>query len=260
MSRLVQNPLTTLPDAVAGRARAGTAGWPDRAGRPFLLRHDRDRGWRASECFGSCLCRGAGAGRGRGLHGAWPRPFRRPRRPPGSSSTAMKDVSARRRSCAISPAICRKRKRKVSMRSNEPFQKALLTGKTDARGLAVEAELLCRFDGRPHDQSGSRALHGQAHGRQDHRVKASHLSLISHPDEITQPHPGSRRTTRVVGRMRTIAARIPGVKLQHPAAHPRESGDPDVVERALSHWIPAFACPVSKLMNTNISFEARLSS
>ncbi len=37
------------------------------------------------------------------------------------------------------------------------------------RGLAIKAELLRRLDGRSHDQSGPRAIHGQAHGSQDHR-------------------------------------------------------------------------------------------
>ena len=46
-----------------------------------------------------------------------------------------------------------------------------------AEQLAIEVELLRRFDRRPHDQPGPRALHGQADGR---------LSLISNPDEITK--------------------------------------------------------------------------
>ena len=53
-----------------GRAGAGAAGWPDGAGRSFLLRDDRHRGRRASECLGAGLCGGARAGCGRGLHRA----------------------------------------------------------------------------------------------------------------------------------------------------------------------------------------------
>ena len=60
-------------------------------------------------------------------------------------------------------------KAKVLYAVQEPFQKALLAGQDHACGLAVEAEFLCRFHGRPNDQSRSRTLHGQAHGRQDHR-------------------------------------------------------------------------------------------
>src|SRR6266404_2749287 len=42
----------------------------------------------------------------------WPRHFRRPPHPRGSFSSEMKGVSARRRSCAISRATCRKRRRR----------------------------------------------------------------------------------------------------------------------------------------------------
>src|SRR5260370_38957043 len=37
--------------------------------------------------------------------------------------------------------------------------------------MAIEADLLRRFNGRPHDQPGPRALYGQADGSQDHRGK-----------------------------------------------------------------------------------------
>ena len=39
----------------------------------------------------------------------------------------------------------------------------------DACGLAVEAELVCGLHRRPDDQSGSRAVHGEADGREDDR-------------------------------------------------------------------------------------------
>jgi len=111
--------------------------------------------------------------------------FPTPPASPGLSSTAMKDASARLRSCAISPATCRKRRRRSFMRSKSVPQGSAL-GQDDACGLAVEAEFLCRFDGRPDDQSRSRTLHGQAHGCQDHRSEGESLSLISQPDEITR--------------------------------------------------------------------------
>ena len=38
-----------------------------------------------------------------------------------------------------------------------------------ARGMAIQAQLLRRFDRGPYYQSGPRALHGQADGRQDDR-------------------------------------------------------------------------------------------
>jgi hypothetical protein len=53
----VQNPLTTLPEAIAS------------AERVLARQDDRDRGRYASQRVGSCLCGGAGAGCRRGLHG-----------------------------------------------------------------------------------------------------------------------------------------------------------------------------------------------
>ena len=50
-----------------------------------------------------------------------------------------------------------------------PFNRALAGRQDQARGVAVEAELLCGVHRGPHHQSRSRTLHGQAHGRQDHR-------------------------------------------------------------------------------------------
>jgi hypothetical protein len=61
----VQNPLTTLPDAVAAAQRVlARQDGSDGPGRAFLLRNDRDRGRCASKRVGSCLCGGAGAGCG----------------------------------------------------------------------------------------------------------------------------------------------------------------------------------------------------
>ena len=60
-------------------------------------------------------------------------------------------------------------KAKVLYAVQEPFQKALLTGKTTHAAWRSKPSFYAVSDGRPHDQSGSRALHGQAHGRQDHR-------------------------------------------------------------------------------------------
>jgi hypothetical protein len=49
----VQNPLTTLPEAAASAERVlARQDGPDSSGRPFLLRHDRHGGWRASDRLG----------------------------------------------------------------------------------------------------------------------------------------------------------------------------------------------------------------
>ena len=60
-------------------------------------------------------------------------------------------------------------KAKVLYAVQEPFHKASAHRQDDACGLAVEAEFLRRVHRRPNHQSGSRTLHGQAHGRQDDR-------------------------------------------------------------------------------------------
>src|SRR5437899_12999172 len=52
----VQNPLTTLPEAVdAALPRARTTEWTDGSGRTLIFRDDRHRGRCASECLGGCL-------------------------------------------------------------------------------------------------------------------------------------------------------------------------------------------------------------
>ena len=53
-------------------------------------------------------------------------------------------------------------KAKVLYAVQEPFHKALLTGKTTQVALAFEAELLRGFHRRSHNKTRSGALHGQA--------------------------------------------------------------------------------------------------
>jgi pimeloyl-ACP methyl ester carboxylesterase len=56
----VQNPLTTLPEAVASALRVLAR----QDGPTVLVGHSRDRGGYASERLGTCLCGGTGAGCG----------------------------------------------------------------------------------------------------------------------------------------------------------------------------------------------------
>jgi len=67
-----------------------------------------------------------------------------------------------------------------------------------AGGLAVEAELLCRFHGGPDDQSRSRTLHGQAHGWcPDHRSQGK-PSLADLPSRRShEADPGSSGPARL---------------------------------------------------------------
>ncbi len=56
-------------------------------------------------------------------------------------------------------------------------------------GLARQAQLLCRVDGGSDDQSGSGAVHGQAHGRQDDRgeIEPPVADLPARHDRQTDP-------------------------------------------------------------------------
>ena len=60
-------------------------------------------------------------------------------------------------------------KAKVLYAVQEPFQKALLTGKTTHAAWRSKPSFYAVSTRRPDDQSGPRTLHGQAHGCQDHR-------------------------------------------------------------------------------------------
>jgi pimeloyl-ACP methyl ester carboxylesterase len=74
-------------------------------------------------------------------------------------------------------------KAKVLYAVQQPFHKALRR-QNHQRGMAFEAELLCRLHRGPHHQSRSGALHGEADGRQDHRGegKPSRLDFPSRRD------------------------------------------------------------------------------
>jgi pimeloyl-ACP methyl ester carboxylesterase len=63
------------------------------------------------------------------------------------------------------------------------------------RGLAVEAELLRRLHGGPHHQSGSRTLYGEADGRQDHRGDGEPSFTDFAPRGNYAPDPRSRGAT-----------------------------------------------------------------
>ena len=63
---------------------------------------------------------------------------------------------------------------------------------------AVEAEFLCRVHRRPHHQSRSRTLHGQAHGCQDHRgeIKSRVNDLASRGNYASDPGSGTPNLAR----------------------------------------------------------------
>jgi pimeloyl-ACP methyl ester carboxylesterase len=73
----------------------------------------------------------------------------------------------------------------------QPFHKTLLTGKTKRR-LAFEAELLCGFDARSDDQSRSAALYGQTHGSNDDRGEREPFVAYLTPTGDHRSDPASR--------------------------------------------------------------------
>jgi pimeloyl-ACP methyl ester carboxylesterase len=77
----------------------------------------------------------------------------------------------------------------------------------DARGMAIKAKLVRRFHARPDDQSGPRTLHGKAHGRKDDRGggKPSFSDIASGHDR--KPDPGGGGTdVRPLARTRATAS------------------------------------------------------
>ena len=83
-------------------------------------------------------------------------------------------------------------KAKVLYAVQQPFQKGSAHRQDDACGVAVEAEFLRRFDRRPDHQSRSRTLHGQAHGRQDNRGESEppFADIATRHDHESDPRGG----------------------------------------------------------------------
>ena len=99
---------------------------------------------------------------------------------------AMKDVSVRKLSCVISQAICQKAKAKVLYAVQWPFQKALLTAKTThAAWRSKPSWYAVSTEDRTINPDLERFM-AKRMGAKTIEVKASHLSLISHPKEISQ--------------------------------------------------------------------------
>ena len=164
----VQNPLTTLPEAVASAQRVLA-----RQDGPTVLVGHSFSGMIVTEAamhprvsaLVYVAARAPDAGED---YTALAKTFPTPPASAGIVFDGDEGVSPRPPSCAISQAICRRQSAKVLYAVQEPFHKALLTGGRRTRpGARSRAFML--FRRRPHDQSRSRALYGKAHGRQDHR-------------------------------------------------------------------------------------------
>lgn len=140
-------------------ARSGSARWADRLRRAFLLRHDPHGGRRAREGLGPGLCRGPGPGRGGGLYGA---------------GQGLSDPASKRRNrlrwrrgpahrSGLPPRFAGdlpEPKAKLLYAVQEPFHKALLTGKTThAAWHSKPSYYAVSTEDRNH-QPGSAAVHG----------------------------------------------------------------------------------------------------
>src|ERR1700755_3064987 len=99
-------------------------------------------------------------------------------------------------------------KAKVLYAVQQPFHKALLTGKTTHAAWRSKPTYYAVFDRGPHDQSGPRAIHGQAHGRQDHRGEGEPSLVDLSSRRNRAPDPRSRGTARLTG----AAPRLPSTK------------------------------------------------
>ena len=79
-------------------------------------------------------------------------------------------------------------KARVLYALQEPFNRTLLAGKTTKRPGA-RSRAVYRLNRRPHHQSRSRTLHGEAHGREDYRGKGEPCFpyLAARPDHKPDP-------------------------------------------------------------------------
>jgi pimeloyl-ACP methyl ester carboxylesterase len=98
----------------------------------------------------------------------------------------MKDAFPKRLFSRILLATCLKRRPRVLCAVQEPFHKALLTGKTtQAAWRSKPSYYAVSTEDRTINPDLERFM-AKRMGAKTIEVKASHLSLISHPDEITR--------------------------------------------------------------------------
>ena len=202
----VQNPLTTLPEAVASAERvlARQDGPTVLVGHSFSGMIVTEAGVHPNvSALVYVAARAPDAGED---YTALAKTFPTPPASPASSSTATKGASARRRSCAISPATCRKRRRRCSMRCRSR-SKRLCSPARPRRRPGDRSRAITPFRPRTDDQSRPRTLHGQAHGRQDHRSEGepSVADLSSRRDHAADPR--GRRTASLTRRSPPSGAR-----------------------------------------------------
>jgi pimeloyl-ACP methyl ester carboxylesterase len=178
----VQNPLTTPPEAVASAQRV----LADQEGPTVLVGHS----------FSGMIVTEAGVDRqsstlprGRPMlvrtTRRSPGDFRRPRPRPAWSGLTTGEGSARRASVATSPATFPRTKARVLYAVQAPFNRSLLAGKTThAAWRSKPSWYVVSTEDRSINPDLERFM-AKRMGARTIEVKASHLSLISQPDVIT---------------------------------------------------------------------------
>jgi len=192
----VQNPLTTLPDAVAAAQRV-------------LARQDGPTVF-AGHSFSGMIVTDAGvdpivsavvyvAARGPDAGEDYNTLAKKFPAPPASAGVVFDGDEGRLTEAAFLRDFAGdlpEAKAKVLYAAQWPFQKALLTGRTTHAAWRSKPSF---YAVSTDDRSGSGTVHGEADGRENHRgeVKPSFADLASGRDHPT--HPGSRRTVRIGG-------------------------------------------------------------
>ena len=195
----VQNPLTTLPEAVASAERvlARQDGPTVLAGHSFSGMIVTEAGMHPNvSALVYVAARAPDAGED---YAALAKTFPTP---PASAGIVFDGDEGRLTEAAFLRDFggdLPEAKAKGSLRGPGAVPKGSAHRQDHAGSLAVEAEFLCRFHRRPDDQSKSRTLHGQTHGRQDYRSEGE-PPLADIPTRRDHPvDPGSRRTARLAG-------------------------------------------------------------
>ena len=147
--------------------RFGAAGWPDRAGRPFLGRHRHQRSGGGSEGRGACLCCSAGTGRGRR--------FRRPvgkfptsRCGPASRNAMATPIFPRKLFSKFANGVAHE-KAEVLHAEQEPTAASLFGGRTTV-AAGRSAELVCGVEARSDDIARSGTIPGSTNESDDRRA------------------------------------------------------------------------------------------
>ena len=166
-----------------GSTRAGSPGWPNRSRRPLLFRDDCHRGRGSSPALVYVAARAPDGGEDyTELAKKFPTP-------PATAGIVFDDDEGRLSEAAFLRDFAGdlpEAKAKVLYAVQEPFHKALLTGKTThAAWRSKPTYYAVSTEDRTINPDLERFM-AKRMGAKTIEVKASHLALISHPEEITR--------------------------------------------------------------------------